>query len=166
MSVLDWLRQRPDGLQGIDDEMQRLIVDFSLLWMYFEANYLGADGSPDVLMQLAKKLDTPELQDWAGIEHPFKYFQTRYLTDGKPSSHFGDLQLAKKWQEIVENGLLAPTSFRQQLEVCLLIMNRYRNNLFHGPKWLARFEGDRDNLAHAIDLVIGIIHMHDRGQIQ
>ena len=166
MSVLEWLRQRSDGLQNIDEEMQKLIVDFSLLWMYFEANYLGTDGSPDVLLNLVKTLTKGELLDGPAIEPAFAYFRNRYLVDGKPSAHFADLSLANKWKNFVEGGLCAPASVQQQLDVCVLILNRYRNNLFHGPKWIARFEGDRDNLVHAIALVTALISMSDGKQIQ
>lgn len=166
MNVLEWLRQRPDGLQYIDDEMQKLIVDFSLLWMYFEANYLGMDGTPEVLLHMVEKLAKAGLLDGTAIEPPFAYFRQRYLVDGKPSPHFADLKLANKWKEVVENGLRGSESVQQQLDVCVLILNRYRNNLFHGPKWIARFEGDRVNLVHAVGLVTAIIRMSDGKKIQ
>jgi hypothetical protein len=163
VSVLDWLRTRDDGLQYIDGDTQKLIIDFSLIWMYFEANYLGTDGSPPVLLSLVQLLADADLLDAAGIEPHFAYFQGRYVADdGHLTSHFEDLGLTDKYRAPVEAALRSPKSLRDQLEACVLILNRYRNNLFHGPKWIARFVGDEKNLSHAIALVSAVVAMRDK----
>ena len=121
MNILEWLRKRPDGLQYIDEEMQKLIVDFSLLWMYFEANYLGMDGKPEVLLHMVEQLAKAGLLDGAAIEPAFAYFRQRYLVDGKPSPHFADLKLANKWKEAVEHGRNAriESALGEKLAICL-----------------------------------------------
>lgn len=53
--------------------------------------------------------------------------------------------------------LANPPPVREKLIVCLLIVFRYRNNLFHGNKWTYRLEGQHQNFEHATQLLLAVI---------
>lgn len=52
------------------------------------------------------------------------------------------------------------------LSAALLIVYRYRNNLFHGIKWTYGLEGQQSNFENAIDLLINVMEMRTESRLQ
>jgi hypothetical protein len=142
--VFEWLGARSNGLLGVDDDMRARIVDFSFFWIYFEANLLGTRASVDVLKGLAEKLFAKHLTPEQSVQDCFEHFRARYVLDGQPTHHFEGLRCGREKSELFQL-LLDPPSLHGRLVACLLVIYRFRNNLFHGPKWHAGFDDQAKN---------------------
>src|SRR5690606_30171271 len=75
------------------------------------------------------------------------FFRNRYFTNGEINTHFQslnfrdrnpDLRYKERLIEILEK---EQPSDNDKLFACFIIIYRYRNNLFHGSKNIARLEG-------------------------
>jgi hypothetical protein len=91
------------------------------------------------------------------------YFVARYVTGGDFTQHHQSLNLRAKDGAVV-NGVLLGNLTRpwERLAAALLIVYRYRNNLFHGPKWEYDVQGQQTNFETATALLIAVLEMKSR----
>jgi hypothetical protein len=85
MSPIEWLSNREPGFAILTTEERDAIMQFSLLWSYFEAKALNTEASVASILTFS--------QQWAnntrlGIE-PFAqslgYLKSRYIENGEPT---------------------------------------------------------------------------------
>lgn len=163
MEIMRWLIERDDGLAYIGPEEREAVISFALLWMYFEARLLNTWATAKTLKALAGRLEDAKLPiDDASIVSCYDYFRDRYWDGQKPSPYFPKLKLPPELVDEVLASFATPPGPRQRLEACLLIVLRYRNNLFHGTKWLYRLEGQQSNFEHGIRLLRAVISLDDQ----
>lgn len=161
MEILDWLCQRDDGLGHLTDKERESIINFALLWMYFEARLVHTEANADTLMDLVDRLEKAVSLDVQSVSRCYDYFRKRYWNGGAPSDYFTGLRMTGKLAGEVLPRLENPANARGKLIACLLIILRYRNNLFHGNKWLYGLAGQQQNFVHATQLLMEVIALDD-----
>lgn len=165
MQILDWLCERDDGLAHLTDGEREAAISFALLWMYFEARLLNTRASPTTLKALVSCLEqAKQALDGEPITSCYDYFRQRYWDSQGPSQYFSGLKMPADLANEVLASLATTPSPREKLETCLLIALRYRNNLFHGTKWLYGLEGQQSNFEHAVLLLRAVIGLDDKRQ--
>ncbi len=141
------------GLEKLSTDERDAIFTFTLLWTLFEAKILDTHGSVENINRNVRRLGQDIVTDgWFG--ETLDYFCNRYVTDGKANRHFDGLRL-----RIVDRPLVLEVLSRintdnyAQLQACLLIVHRFRNNFFHGNKWEYNIGGQLDNFSHSSRLL-------------
>ena len=68
-----------------------------------------------------------------------------------------------KWRKhYLERGLQCTDPW-EVVAVVLIIVYRYRKNLFHGVKWSYELRGQLENFMHANTILMQGIELHERG---
>jgi len=148
-------------MADLSDEEQALISEFSLLWSYFEAKLLNESASAKAILDLAREMEAAGQIDEEMLEQPINYFRKRYVAGGKFTPHHHHLHLrANDYPAMVEDMLFARNQSKADLLAsALVIVYRYRNNLFHGPKWAYGIRGQSENFSTAISLMMRILEI-------
>lgn len=91
------------------------------------------------------------------------YFRSRYCEDGKFTYHFDHLHLrAGDKPDLVKRALKGETADLSELAAAvLIIVYRFRNNLFHGIKWAYQIQGQLENFNHANAVLIQALELHE-----
>src|SRR5262245_24903427 len=161
MNALDWLAQQQDGFGNLPKSDQKAMMEFSLLWAYFEARLLAANASPKNIASLAAGIaDTKKLRPELLVE-PIAYWRTRYVHAGEFTHHYHSLNLRPNDNiKVVNAVLLSQDESPKALLICALtIVYRYRNNLFHGLKWAYGLQGQEGNFTVANRVLIATTEM-------
>lgn len=161
MTVVEWLESQREGFAELTDEEKRALADFALMWPYFEAEALGQDANFGRIVDLARGLEAEGRIDEGRLGPAMAYFVARYVSGvGKFTHHYPDLNLRAKDRALVNGVLLGKlTAPWERLAGALLIVYRYRNNLFHGPKWDYDIRGQQANFETATALLIATLEM-------
>ena len=161
MNALDWLAEQQDGFGNLPKTDQKEMMEFSLLWAYFEARLLAANASPKSIASLAAGIaDAEKLQPESLIE-PIAYWRARYVQEGEFTHHYHFLNLRPNDNiKVVNAVLLGQEDSPKALLICALtIVYRYRNNLFHGLKWAYGLQGQKGNFQVASRVLIATTEM-------
>lgn len=147
----NWMIKNLPGFSDLTHEEIQAISEFVLLWGYFESKLLNAQGSPRTINALVEKLAASPLSERDQFSNELDYMKNRYFVDGKPTHHFHHLHLRKNdFPELVEHVLSTESrSYGEELLTLLIIVLRFRNNLFHGIKWEYELSGQFENFQHA-----------------
>lgn len=161
ISALDWLAQRDDGIGNLPAPDRREVMEFSLMWSYFESRFLDTNANPRTVKEFAKKLDENGCIRVDDLLGPLDYLRRRYVCDEGLSNKFDSLHLRENDNvSIVKEVLLGrDNSPRAILICCLTIVLRYRNNLFHGMKWAYGIQGQKGNFMIANLILINTAEM-------
>lgn len=161
MSALHWLAQRDDGLGNLPASDQREIMEFSLLWSYFEARFLNENANPKTIREFVADLDQRGLIQVDALLALLAYFRDRYVRNDRLTDQFNGLHLRDNDNvQIVKDVLLGyEASASGVLICCLTIVLRYRNNLFHGLKWAYGLQGQKGNFQVANKILIATAEM-------
>lgn len=144
----------------MEDERESAI-GFALLYMYFEARLVNTNANADTLTKLAGRLASAGSVGLPDVLKCYEYFRNRYWAEAGPTHNFHGLRMSEKLAERVLPLLSHPPDAHGKLLVCLLIIFRYRNNLFHGVKWQYGLEGQKENFDQAIKLLLATIALDD-----
>ena len=150
-----WLGEIRPEYQMLSKNEKKAIADFSLLWPLFEGHCLGKKAN----FELIKKfVDSHEQEELLGVANAvFDYFANRYVRNGEKTEHYKPLKLEKsgrRAKEAVDRALFGNENDRKaKLLASLLIIFRYRNNLFHGEKWTYNFLEQEENFIKSIQLL-------------
>jgi len=163
MTVVEWLGSQRKAFAELRDEEKHALADFALMWPYFEAEALGQDANYDRIVDLAKWLEAAGRIDEGRLGPALAYFVDRYVSAGEFTHHHQNLNLRTKDGALVNGVLLGKlTAPWERLAGALLIVYRYRNNLFHGPKWEYDIQGQQSNFETATALLIAVLEMKGR----
>jgi hypothetical protein len=140
-------------LSGDDIESVR---NFSLLWNLFEGlvcNKSASVGALENAVSYLQKRNRLKIDDY---EKFLKYFSNRYMENGEINHRFGKLNLrGSDKAELVEAVLKGiETAPEKALLAILIIVYRYRNNLFHGEKSIYDLPNQIDNFRNANQLLM------------
>ncbi|BFT30965.1 hypothetical protein D210916BOD24_21410 [Alteromonas sp. D210916BOD_24] len=124
---------------------------FTLTWSIFESKKLDRNAS---IPKIEEKLAEIEI-DEVFFEDTLDYFKRRYFPNGQESYHFEYLNIKRPETKIkIENALKGEISDpKELLLICLIIIYRFRNNLFHGEKWVYGIQGQQENFEFSVDLL-------------
>ncbi|MBY5730245.1 hypothetical protein HFO26_08070 [Rhizobium leguminosarum] len=155
-----WLAIRQPGYGDLSPAERRAAADFSLVWGLFELRAMesmGREGTFNISC-IRHLVDNGHvgIESVHNLRGRFQYFQARYYPDGQPSAHFPMLRFQPGPDaDFVAHTLAAPLpSDADTLKASLIIVYRYRNNLFHGNKWLYDLHDQHDNFHHATALLM------------
>lgn len=161
---MQWLLARVPGFQALPEEDREAIFNFTILWSLFEARVMANAARA---ASLCVKVD-----DWrdAGTlnsdqyDEQLAYFRTRYFAGGEFTDHFRHLHLRPADQpdlvrSVLDGGNNDP---RDRLLTVLIIVWRYRNNLFHGQKWAYQLQGQHANFTNANVVLMRLLEHHGR----
>ncbi len=163
MNAFEWLREYAPGFQDLSDEERLAITEFSFLWSLFEARSLNERGSASAILKSASSWAASGQLTEDRFSRELAYFRDRYVADGKFTRHFDHLHLRKHDEpDLVKRALSRDdVEPRDIAAAVLIIVYRYRNNLFHGVKWSYALQGQFHNFEHANTALIQAIELHD-----
>lgn len=159
---MQWLREKAPGFNELSEEERTAITNFSLLWSLFEAQILNSNGSAARICQTADRWRENENVSVETYEPELAYFRQRYFSNDQFTYHFENLHLRANDQPDLVQSVLEGTNNdpRDSLATALIIVLRFRNNLFHGVKWQYELAGQLENFTHANSLLMKTLEHH------
>ncbi len=154
MRAIDWINSNLANPEQLSIETLSVVGDFTLMWSIFEAS--EGQEQNNMLGQITRFSERlASVCPTNLIDAEFEYFVQRYIEQGTKSQHFDRLRFSDDRQiDLVLNTLQSNAPrLRDKLETCLLIVYRYRNNLFHGMKDIQRLNAQVENLSRANSLL-------------
>ncbi len=146
--VIEWLRAQV-GFNLPQPDVQA-ILDFALLYSLFEAKALNEDGSPVRIIEAVERWHAAQRLQLEPFQASYDYFKDRYFPGGQEGPRFAELNLSAVHRPRVALALSDPNATPMAaVTAVLLIVNRLRNNLMHGPKWAYGLVGQGDNFRNA-----------------
>ena len=160
--VTDWLRANAHGFNQLKTEEVSAISDFSLLWSLFEYRLLNAHGSATAICDAVDRWTNEGTLDAPSFEPELAYFRQRYFAHGEFTEHFHHLHLHNNDHEAIVRAVVdgSDNDPRNCVAVVLIIIFRYRNNLFHGAKWQYMLAGQLDNFTTANCVLMKVLDRH------
>ncbi|GAA0879285.1 hypothetical protein GCM10009119_22530 [Algoriphagus jejuensis] len=155
--MIEWINENFGT--NFDEEQLTNIKDFSLLWNIFENLVCGNNCTVNRLDERLKsvKFQIEEFQD------NFQYSKDRYTEKGTTNARFENLNLRRgDRKEFVANVLSRSEDITSDIVFALLIIvYRYRNNLFHGLKDFMQFDQQVENFKNANQVLKSVLkHFH------
>jgi hypothetical protein len=161
MSV-QWLAARAPGFQALPEEDCAAIFSFTFLWSLFEAQVMDNFARVGLICAKADEWRDAGTLDADQYSIELAYFRNRYFSNGTFTHHFMYLRLRPADQlDLVQSVLDGSNNNpRDQLVTVLMIVWRFRNNLFHGEKWSYQLQGQLENFTHANSVLMRLIERH------
>ncbi len=149
-AIITWLEKNAYGFSELTEAERQAISDFSLLWSLFEAHKLNSAGTAASVRTFATQL-LAEGYDVHLLDEQLAYFRNRYFADGAETHHFEHLNLRTSDSPAIVRQVLSGASSAPEdvLLTLLVVVFRFRNNLFHGLKWAYGIQSQYDNFTHA-----------------
>jgi len=137
-------------------------MQFSLLWSLFEAEVLNADANADAIVRTVQRWNRAQTLTPQIFAIEADYFKRRYYADGQFTYHFAHLHLERSGHfQVVQNVLSGKDATPSSIAAAtLIIVFRYRNNLFHGEKWAYELRDQNQNFAHANEVLMRAIELN------
>jgi hypothetical protein len=151
MSAFEWLQQNTPGMPQLTADERAAISDFSIFWSVFESRALSNDASAARILQTTRSwLDNKTLTAQTFAPH-LAYFRERYFQDGHETPRFAHLNLRANDMISLVRSILGGNSegLAEDSAVVLIVVYRFRNNLFHGIKWAYALQDQLNNFLHA-----------------
>ena len=164
MIPMDWLERYAPGFQALSPEEREAIMHFSFLWSLFESEAMNRRGDANALVAVARQWADADLVTEEIFEPQLAYFRDRYYLDGKFAHHFDYLNLSPAdHPDLVKRVLKNEEAELHEIASALLIIvYRFRNNLFHGEKWAYQIHGQLENFKHANTVLMQAIELYRR----
>ena len=136
-TAMNWLKAKAPGFNNLSKDERDAITDFALLWGLFESRILNSRGNASAICAAVETWHAKGTLDPGMLNAELDYFETRYHANGAFTHHFDGLLLRGPDHEPMLRRVLsgADVDPRHRIAAALIIVYRYRNNLFHGPKW-------------------------------
>lgn len=159
---MQWLRERAPGFNDLTEEECSAIADFSLLWSLFEARILDSSGSAARICTVVDAWRVTESLQAEAYDPELMYFRQRYFADGDVTHHFDNLNLRESDQPDLVRSVIDGTNDdpRDCMVTILIIVLRFRNNLFHGIKWQYQLAGQLTNFTNANNILMKALEQH------
>jgi hypothetical protein len=161
--ILDWLRAKVHGFNNLSDAELRAISDFSLLWTLFESRLLDSKGSPRAICAAVDAWQKAGTLGAASVDEQLAYFRQRYFANGMFTDHFDHLHLRKNDRKLLVRAVVdgSDNDARDRVVAVLIIIFRFRNNLFHGVKWQYKLAGQLSNFTAANAVLMAMLDQQD-----
>ena len=151
MNPNNWLRCKQPGFAELSDDERNAIRDFVLLWSLFEARVLDSRASAQAIANAARRWSDHGRLGRDKFQVEQTYVRNRYCPDGEISCHFGHLNFRGADKELLVRKFLRKECQHAWEDAAglLIIVYRWRNNLFHGLKWPYDIRGQGGNFSSA-----------------
>ena len=162
MDTFDWLQEYAPGFQALSEAERRAIAEFLFLWSLFEAKVLNEHGGANVIIASSTRWARNGLLTVETFGQELAYFRNRYVLDGRFSYHFDHLHFrANDAEGLVRRVLNGEDGALENIAATvLIIVYRFRNNLFHGLKWSYNLQGQLENFMHANKALKRAVELH------
>lgn len=166
MNAIPWLEQHAPGFSGLSTTERGLLMDFALLWSLFEGEVVNSAASVNTIEQAVRRWNQAGLLSPQTFAAAAGYFRERYYADGTFTYRFDHLHLERSGNpQVVRNVLSGQDSASDSIASALLIIvYRYRNNLFHGEKWAYQLQEQEQNFSHANEVLMHAIELNRQVQ--
>lgn len=159
MDVIEWLEANADGFASLEPPERAAPMHFSLLWSYFEAHALHATGSAHAVATWIRALHQQHKLAPATFSAALDYFKDRYFQGDSFTHHFDSLLLRENDSPELVRAVLSGNN-RDPVDsvvALFIIIYRFRNNYFHGPKWAYNLRGQLRNFTAANDSLMAAL---------
>lgn len=157
-----WLMEKVPGYAALPGPDRDAIKTFALLWSLFEAKVMGTEANARKIALAVEQWDAAGVLAAELYDCEVAYFRDRYFQNGEFTFRFDKLQL-RKWDmpDLIAAGIAGDADTpRERVLTVLLIVWRFRNNLFHGEKWAYNLQGQLDNFSHANAVLMRVLERH------
>jgi hypothetical protein len=156
---MDWLQAKVPGFNHLSQDERDAITDFSLLWSLFESRVLNTHGTAQAIREVADQWRGRRAFDTNIVDNELAYFRQRYYADGQFTEAFDHLHLRRSDRK---DSVRAVLDGRENdpficLAAALIIVFRYRNNLFHGIKWQYDLRNQLPNFTAANSILMKVL---------
>lgn len=161
MDTIQWLERNADGFKDLSQQERSAPMHFSLLWSYFEAEALNANGSASSIEYWLRDLDRRGKLNAAAFASALTYFKDRYFSNGLLTNNFHDLRLRPNDNPHLVTDVISGQDVDSTNGVVALfiVIYRFRNNYFHGPKWAYQLQDQLNNFTTANESIMAVIEM-------
>jgi len=155
MTMLEWLNNHATHFPDLTPEERDAIAQFTMLWGSVEGPLFQNDADEGKISGIADQIrDKIVIADFH--EH-ITYFHHRYLVGDGHERLLETLHLSRGAKSRVLRVLREEeTDPARIVDALLLIVYRFRNNLFHGLKWAEDIRGQASNFEHAGKIVMKV----------
>lgn len=159
--TMDWLQAKAPEFNRLTQEERDEIADFSLLWSMFEGLLLNSHGNAANISKLVQAWHEAGTLQADLFNSELTYFRGRYY-DGDFTDHFYNLHLRRGDQPELVREVIARTDNDpcNRMIAILIIVYRFRNNLFHGIKWQYNIRGQLGNFTAANAILMTVLEQH------
>lgn len=166
MNAIPWLEHHAPGFSALSAEERSLLMHFSLLWSLFEGEVLQAAASIATIEAAVQRWNQAGELTEETFSAEIAYFKERYFSRGGFTDRFEHLHLERSGNPKIVPSVLSgqdvsPASIALAV---LIIVFRYRNNLFHGEKWAYELRNQKDNFGHANAILMRAIDINRKVQ--
>lgn len=163
MDAIRWLEENALGFRDLSQEERSAIMQFSFLWSLFESKALNTNGNVDAILAVSERWAEQGLLTDQTFKRELAYFQNRYCRDGTFTYHFDHLHLRHNNEpDLVRRVLKGEAEDLSEVAAAVLIVvYRFRNNLFHDVKWSYQIQGQLENFQQANAVLIQAIELHE-----
>lgn len=159
---MQWLLAKAPGFQALPEADRAAIFHFTFLWSLFEAQVMGNFARADLICSKVDAWRNAGTLDADQYGAELAYFRQRYFADGALTYHFAHLHLRPADQPAVVQSVIDGSNNdpRDRLLTVLMIVWRFRNNLFHGEKWSYQLQGQLPNFTQANAVLMRLLDRH------
>lgn len=156
--TINWLSSQVPEFGELTANEKLAIIDFSLIWSFFEGACLENHASMGQIRKYVGNL-TNDIISMFDDGEIVEYFRERYTVGTAFTHHYEYLYLEKSGNppEVTDMLLRPDASKSVELIGCLGVIFRYRNNLFHGEKWRYGLRGQQHNFERSSALLRWLI---------
>ncbi len=164
--IMEWLRRKAPGFNDLTNAERNAIADFSLLWSLFEAQVLDNNGSAGRICSAVDGWRDDNSLEAEVYDPELSYFRHRYFSDEAFTHHFEHLHLRQTDQPALVRAVINGSNNdpRDRVVTVLIVVLRFRNNLFHGLKWQYKLADQLENFTNANRVLIKVLERH--GQLE
>ncbi len=139
--MLDWINNR-FGTAFTNADLES-VKDFSLIWNIFERYVCNSNFN---IAHVEAQIKVKQF-DLAHFQEHLDYFKNRYFENGNVNNRFANLNFrANDRKDLVRDVLNGTITTQHEIILALLIIvYRYRNNLFHGIKDIQLIDQQNEN---------------------
>jgi hypothetical protein len=143
--VTDWINSKLGS--ALDEKAIKSIKDFSLVWNIFEDRACDNNASLPALERFIDRNSGFLVAADEIITNTYEYFKKKYVDKDRINLKFTFLNLNRSDNPaFVESTLLAENpSLRDKALASLIIISRYRNNLYHALKDMTQIHEQKEN---------------------
>jgi hypothetical protein len=166
--VIGWLNGFSQEARDLNSDEINSVMQFSLIWNMFEAQVCNKHASASCFLRKSEEWNEKGLLNDKDYTICLEYFKNRYIENGEPNYRFPHLHLRRNDEpELVKSVLKGEdTSIKNTLAVLLIIIYRYRNNLFHGLKWVHDLHEQANNFNIANQILAKVIEINQKSKTQ
>ena len=159
---MQWLLANAPGFNNLAVEERQAIVDFSLLWSLFEARILNNSGNARTIRDTVHRWHENGALRVDAYDAELAYFKQRYFANNEFTYHFAHLHLRPGDQIPLVRSVIGGGNDDEAARVAtvLIIIFRYRNNLFHGMKWAYELADQLENFTNANSALMTALEHH------